>query len=38
MYKRPIGVVTMLALLFTLSAVTASAATKTVTIRVKGMT
>ena len=38
MYKRPIDVVTMLALVFALGAVTASAASKTVTIRIKGMT
>jgi len=38
MCKRQIGVVTMLALMLALSAVTASAATKTITIRVQGMT
>jgi hypothetical protein len=38
MCKRQIGVVTILALMFALGAVTASAATKTITIRVKGVT
>ena len=37
MYRRSIGVVTILGLIFALGAVTASAASKTVTIRIKGM-